>query len=77
MRARLIDLVKRLSTAVADRRGAVDHDQLARLDGTLRVLQQDYSTGRRSIIDGGGRTPDVLTSSATSSGWTRPIVTCC
>ena len=44
MRARLIDLVKRLSAAVADRRGAADQDLLARLDETLQVLQQDYST---------------------------------
>ena len=58
MRARLIYLVKRLSTAVADRRGAMDHDQLARLDGTLRVLQQDYSSPSISLVD--GNDPDVI-----------------
>lgn len=41
---RLIDLVKRLSTAVADRRDSQDHVHLARLDDTLRVLQLDYSS---------------------------------
>ena len=40
---RLIDLVKRLTAAVADRRGAHEQDQLARLDHTLQVLQLDYS----------------------------------
>jgi predicted nucleic acid-binding protein len=43
MRGRLQDLVKRLSTAVAYRRGGHDPGLLARLDATLAVLQQDYA----------------------------------
>jgi predicted nucleic acid-binding protein len=48
---RLIDLVKRLSAAVADRRGTHEQAQLARLDETLQVLQLDYSNIEQASSD--------------------------